>query len=123
MELNTDLTEKSMKKYLSALNKITTGLVELGIIKQSLEEIKANLKLDGPAFTLNLGNFDSGEKNIYVEIKKYEATETGINEDTIKVNIIQTNYFFVCRQMLGHKKALHHLHLTLTLRVLQHIYL
>ena len=45
LELNTDLTEKSMKKYLSALNKITTGLVDLGIIKQSLEEIKGIEKI------------------------------------------------------------------------------
>ena len=40
---------------------------------KSLEEIKANLKSDGPAFTLNLGNLENGVKNLYVEIIKKES--------------------------------------------------
>ena len=40
LELNTDLVEKSMKKYASAVNKITNGLIKSKVIQHSLDEIK-----------------------------------------------------------------------------------
>jgi len=40
LELNTDLAEKSMKKYVSAVNKITNGLVKSKVIQHSIDEIK-----------------------------------------------------------------------------------
>jgi hypothetical protein len=40
LELNTDISEKSIKSYVGGMNKISIDLVDLGIIQVSLDEIK-----------------------------------------------------------------------------------
>jgi hypothetical protein len=61
----------------------------------SLEEIKSNLKIGDNSFKLNLGNFDSGESNIYVELRKFKGNDTGIDEKVIETETIETKYFYV----------------------------
>lgn len=61
----------------------------------SLEEIKSNLKIGDNSFKLNLGNFDSGESNIYVELRKFKEKDIGIDEKVIETETIETKYFYV----------------------------
>ena len=61
----------------------------------SLEEIKSNLKIGDNSFKLNLGNFDSGESNIYVELRKFKGNDIGIDEKVIETETIETKYFYV----------------------------
>jgi hypothetical protein len=62
---------------------------------KSLEELQNNLKIGGPDFSLNLGDFESGEKNIYSIIKKLKSTIENINDEQIKITLTQKKFFYV----------------------------
>ena len=86
-----DTKTKIVKKDEISINKLKNKDFNFN----SLEEIKSNLKIGENSFKLNLGNFDSGENNIYVELYKFKGNEIGIDEKVIETETIETKYFYV----------------------------